>query len=105
MIKLVRAVKFMAKLEKLKHQEGFEAFGAVITLTSAAFALFFTSHLLGCFYTILGTYEEGDNWLKAYSPELVDADISIRYVISLYWAMVTIRFLAGSMGGGGSYAV
>jgi hypothetical protein len=101
MIKLVRAVKFMTKLEKLKHQEGFEAFGAVITLTSAAFALFFTSHLLGCFYTILSTYEEGDNWLKAYSPELANADISTRYVVALYWAMVTIRFLAGSMGGRG----
>ena len=63
MIKLVRAIKFMTKLEKLKHQEGFEAFGTVITLISTGFALFFTSHLLGCFYTILTAYEEGDNWL------------------------------------------
>jgi hypothetical protein len=93
MIKLVRAIKFMTKLEKLKHQEGFEAFGTAITLISTGFALFFTSHLLGCFYTILTAYEEGDNWLVSYNPELVNADVSMRYVAALYWAMITIRFL------------
>jgi hypothetical protein len=96
MIKLVRAIKFMTKLEKLKHQEGFEAFGAAITLISTGFALFFTSHLLGCFYTILIAYEDGDNWLLSYSPELVTAEVSTRYVTALYWAMITIRFGMGA---------
>ena len=91
MLKLIRAIKFMNKLEKLKQNEGFEAFGTAITLFSAAFGLFFTAHLLGCFYTILLSYEDGDNWLLSYSPELVSAEVSTRYVVSLYWAIITIR--------------
>jgi hypothetical protein len=90
-LKLIRAIKFINKLEKLKQNEGFEAFGTALTLLSAAFSLFFTAHLLGCFYTILLTYEEGDNWLLSYNPELASAEISVRYVVSLYWAIVTIR--------------
>jgi hypothetical protein len=64
MLKLIRVIKFMNKLEKLKQNEGFEAFGAAITLLSAAFFLFSTAHLLGCFYTILLSYGgDDDNWL------------------------------------------
>ena len=93
MLKLIRAVKFMNKLEKLKQQEGYEEFAAAITLVSAAFTLFFTAHVLGCFYTILLSYEEqGKNWLFSYDPELFSETISIRYVIALYWAIVTIRY-------------
>ena len=93
MLKLIRVIKFMNKLEKLKQNEGFEAFGAAITLLSAAFGLFFTAHLLGCFYTILLSYEGGDeNWLVNYNPDLASADVTIRYGVALYWAIITIRF-------------
>ena len=92
MLKLIRAIKFMNKLEKLKQKEGFEAFGTMISLFSSIFILFFVAHVLGCFYTILMTYEEdGDNWLHHYRPELIDADVMTRYVVALYWAMITIR--------------
>jgi hypothetical protein len=92
MLKLIRAIKFMNKLEKLKQKEGFEAFGAMISLFSSIFILVFAAHVLGCFYTVLMTYEEeGNNWLHSYNPELVDADVSKRYVVALYWAMITIR--------------
>jgi hypothetical protein len=92
MLKLIRAIKFMNKLEKLKQKEGFEAFGAMISLFSSIFILFFIAHVLGCFYTILMTYEdEGDNWLHHYNPDLVYADTSTRYVVALYWAIITIR--------------
>jgi hypothetical protein len=92
MMKLIRAVKFMNRLEKLKQQEGYEAFVTAITLVNAAFTLFFTAHVLGCFYTILLSYEEGNNWMMTYDPALANEDISIRYVIALYWAIVTIRW-------------
>ena len=94
MLKLIQAINFMNKLEKLKQHEGFEAFEAAITLFSAAFSLFFTAHLLGqlgCLYTILLVYEDGDNWLLSYNSELVSAEVSMRYVVSLYWAIITIR--------------
>eukprot|EP00291_Cryptomonas_curvata_P019088 CAMPEP_0172177164 /NCGR_PEP_ID=MMETSP1050-20130122/15269_1 /TAXON_ID=233186 /ORGANISM="Cryptomonas curvata, Strain CCAP979/52" /LENGTH=380 /DNA_ID=CAMNT_0012849623 /DNA_START=228 /DNA_END=1366 /DNA_ORIENTATION=- len=91
MLKLIRAIKFMNKLEKLKQNEGFEAFGAAISLASSVFFLFYTAHLLGCFYTILASYEdEGNNWLYHYRPELVGADETTRYVVALYWAIITI---------------
>jgi hypothetical protein len=92
MLKLIRAIKFMNKLEKLKQHEGYEAFGAAISLGSSIFFLFYTAHLLGCFYPILRSSEdENDNWLHHYRPELVDADETTRYVVSLYWAIITIR--------------
>ncbi len=91
MLKLIRAIKFTNKLEKLKQNEGFEAFGTAISLVSAMFILFFTAHMLGCVYTILMSYEEGDNWLLSYDPEIVSADVVTRYIVSLYWAMITIR--------------
>ncbi len=101
MLKLVRAIKFMNKLEKLKQSEGFEAFRAAITLINAAFALFFTAHVLGCFYIILLAYEDEEiNWLAHYSPEVARASVSERYVVSLYWAIVTIRFEAECREGG-----
>ena len=92
MLKLIRAIKFMNKLEKLKQNEGFEAFGAAISLGSSVFFLFYTAHLLGCFYTMLASYEDADeNWLYNYRPELVGADETTRYVVALYWAIITIR--------------
>ena len=95
MLKLIRAIKFMNKLEKLKQNEEFEAFGAAFTLISVTFFLFFTAHLLGCFYTILLSYEDaGENWLSHYDPELVHAEVADRYVVALYWATVTLRCAA-----------
>jgi hypothetical protein len=91
MLKLIRAIKFIAKLEKIKQNEGLEAFGAVITLFRATFVLFFSAHSLGCFFSILMAFEDGDNWLLNYSPELVNGDVPTRYVVSLYWAMISIR--------------
>jgi hypothetical protein len=96
MLKLIRAIKFMNKLEKLKQNEGFETFGTAITLFSAAFGLFFTAHLLGCFYTILLAYEDDHNWLLNYNPELATAEVTTRYVVSLYWAVITIRSCCSS---------
>jgi hypothetical protein len=93
MLKLIRAIKFTNKLEKLKQNEGYEGFGTAISLISATFILFFTAHMLGCVYTIIMSYEEGDNWLLSYDPQIVNAGIVIRYTTSLYWAMITIRFL------------
>jgi hypothetical protein len=91
MLKLIRALKFTNKLEKLKKNEGFEAFGTAISLISAMFILFFTAHMLGCVYTILMSYEEDDNWLLSYDPEMVNSDVVTRYIVCLYWAMITIR--------------
>ena len=66
MLKLIRAIKFMNKLNKLKQQDGFEVFGSAISLGGAIFLLLFVSHLLGCVFTCLAQYETEYNWLSHY---------------------------------------
>jgi hypothetical protein len=91
MLKLVRALKFVSRLNKLKSREGFEALAPAIGVSSSVFALAFTAHLLGCLFTmILAAEPEGDNWLASYGADLPAADTATRYVVALYWAMVSI---------------
>jgi hypothetical protein len=66
MLKLVRAVKFMNKLNKIKQRDGMEAFGSLISLSTAIFFLIFVSHLLGCFFFYMTQYETEYNWLLHY---------------------------------------
>ena len=56
----------------------------------SAFALVFFAHVLGCFFYMLGSQNPDANWLASYSAPLVDADVETRYVVSLYWAMVSV---------------
>jgi hypothetical protein len=79
MTKLVRALRFMSKLNTLKDREGFEAFGAAIGILAAVFILFFTAHLLGCFFVMMVQYEPGDNWMTGYDPDLLVAGSEIQY--------------------------
>ena len=91
MVRLVRAAKFINKLNKLKEREGMEAFGAAIGISSAMFILIFSAHFLGCFFTLLaGTESDIENWVAHYNPDLVDADDFTRYVLALYWAVISL---------------
>ena len=91
MVRLVRAAKFIHKLNKLKEREGMEAFGAAIGISSAMFILIFSAHFLGCFFTLLaGTESDIENWVAHYNPDLVDADDFTRYVLALYWAVISL---------------
>ena len=95
MVRLVRAAKFLSKLSKLKEKEGMEAFGAAIGVASAIFLLLFSAHLLGCFFAMLAAAETGPSWLTRYdavlgSPGLESADGFTRYVVAVYWAVVSL---------------
>ena len=91
MVRLVRAAKFINKLNKLKEREGMEAFGAAIGISSAMFILIFSAHFLGCFFTLLaGSESDKENWVMHYNPDLVDADDVTRYILALYWAVISL---------------
>jgi potassium channel len=91
MLKLIRALKFLSRLNKLKTREGFEVLAPAIGISSSVFTLVFTAHLLGCFFTmLLDAQPPGANWLASYGPDLPAADAATRYVVALYWAMVSV---------------
>ncbi len=92
MLKLIRAIKFMNKLNKLKEKEGFEFFGTFLGILSAVFILIFMAHILGCAYIAILAYEtdSSDNWLRHYRPELEYADDQTRYIIAMYFSIITI---------------
>ena len=89
-LKLIRAIKFLSKINKLKEREGYELFSSAIGIFSAIFILIFTSHLLGCVFTLLIVGEPDANWLLHYNPALVDASDWVRYITALYWATVSV---------------
>lgn len=81
MVRLIRALKFLSSLNKLKDREGFESFGAAIGIATATFLLFFTAHLLGCFFALLALYEQDYNWMIHYNADVVTSSSEIQYGI------------------------
>jgi voltage-gated potassium channel Kch len=91
MLKLIRAVRLVSRLNKLKHRDGLEVLAPIIGISTSIFILVFTAHLLGCFFTMLISIQSDSvNWLTNYDPELSDADDQTRYVVALYWAMISV---------------
>ena len=90
MVRLIRAAKFLSKLHKLKQKEGMEAFGPAIGIFSAIFILIFSAHFLGCFFMLLAGTETGVTWLSHYDPDLEYADNFTRYIVALYWAVISL---------------
>ena len=90
MVRLVRAAKFLSKLNKLKQKEGMEAFGPAIGIFSSIFILVFSAHFLGCFFTLLAGTETGVTWLIHYDADLEYADNFTRYIVALYWAVISL---------------
>ena len=91
MLKIIRAVRFVSRLNKLKNRDGLEVLAPIIGISTSIFILVFTAHLLGCFFTMLLASETDDvNWLTHYNPELSDAGDQTRYVVALYWAMISV---------------
>jgi hypothetical protein len=90
MVRLVRAIKFLNKLNKLRKKEGMEAFGPAIGICSAMFILLFCAHFLGCFFTLLASTEHGLTWLTRYDADIYTRDNFTRYVVALYWAVISL---------------
>ena len=92
MIRLIRAVRLLAKLNGLRNREGYERLGTIISIGTSLFALSFTSHLMGCMFTIIANDEGDNNWLAHYASGIgqeLDDDWS-RYVVAAYWAIISL---------------
>ena len=90
LLKLLRGVRLLSKLSHLAQKEGLENFSGLIGIVSAVYLLVFVAHTLGCIFTLLIGVDESENWLEHYNPALVDAENFVRYVVAVYWAIVTI---------------
>ena len=75
-LRLVRAVKFLAKLNSLHHHEAFEGLGWAFGVVRASFFLCIAAHTLGCLFTAVATDEDASvNWMTYYShwsPDTAD---------------------------------
>ena len=89
--KVVKGLKFVNRLSKLRRAEGVESLTVAIGVLKSVFVMLFTAHVLGCMFIALASGSPDQNWLEHYSPEAADDTIWVRYVIALYWAIVTIR--------------
>ena len=91
-LKMVRAVRFLQKLGQIEQKDTTGTLKYFTSIFRAIFGMVFVAHFLACFfYMIIDT--GGDNWMTAFDPELMDVektDNGTRYVMSLYWAVITI---------------
>jgi CRP-like cAMP-binding protein len=67
---------------------------AFFVIFKNSFQMIFAAHVLGCifYYLIANDSAEEINWMTSYDPTLVleDTPAFERYVVSFYWALVTI---------------
>ena len=89
MMRLLRTAKFFARLNQLSRTARFVGSAKIIAVFKAIFLLTFTAHTMGSFFTMI--LQNGPNWLNNYrNGELVDSDVYSRYIVSLYWATVSL---------------
>ena len=90
MAKLLRTYRFFSRLNQLSRNERFAIFASFFSVFKAVFLLAFTAHTFGSIFTII-LEDEGPNWIRNYrSGELENAGSFSRYVLSLYWATVSL---------------
>jgi hypothetical protein len=94
-LKMVRAVRFLQKLGQLEQKDTTGTLKYFVSIFRAIFCMVFVSHFLACFFYMM-VNADSVNWMSSYDEELLDMQRtrpSTRYVVSLYWAVVTISTL------------
>ena len=91
MVRLLKTAKFFAQLNQLSRSQRFAAFANIISVFKAVFLLAFISHTMGCAFAMMLQLDLDENWLSNYrGGELIDSDEYSRYVVSLYWATISL---------------
>ena len=93
--KVVKGLKFVNRLSRLRRAQGVESLTVAIGVLKSVFVMLFTAHVLGCVFIAIASDSPEQNWLLHYAPGSLDDPIWTRYVISVYWAIVTIRCHGG----------
>ena len=60
----------------------------MIGIFNSLFIIIFTAHILGCAFSMLADAEPDNNWMLHYEPALLGATNDVRYIASIYWAMI-----------------
>eukprot|EP00283_Hemiselmis_rufescens_P005813 CAMPEP_0173423972 /NCGR_PEP_ID=MMETSP1357-20121228/4047_1 /TAXON_ID=77926 /ORGANISM="Hemiselmis rufescens, Strain PCC563" /LENGTH=917 /DNA_ID=CAMNT_0014387139 /DNA_START=137 /DNA_END=2887 /DNA_ORIENTATION=- len=90
MLKLIRALKLMTIVTALQEREGFAALKPALKIFKSSFVMIFMAHLFGCLFHMLIDNSNTDNWLYHYDPEVFYEDNVSRYLVSIYWATITV---------------
>jgi len=92
----VRLLRLLKLLNINKYIDALEdRFGTnmqILHIFKMVFALVYLMHILGCFWFFTGTGSSDEvNWLTEYDDGTgVDADTSVQYLYSVYWALTTL---------------
>jgi len=92
-LKIVRAARFMHKLNQLEQRDSYGVLRTTLAVFRATFVMVFVAHFLACFAYICMDKKAEQNWMASYDPSLMDIEISgpeHRFVASFYWAVTTI---------------
>ena len=96
LLRLLRGAKIVAFVQAIEERSRGRV-SRLLHLAQSMFVLIFTAHTLGCFFVLLAATEDswqyGVNWLSTFEEDLdpaVPGQDYRRYVISLYWAIITI---------------
>ena len=92
-LKMIRAVRFLQKLDQLEQRDSSGALKYFLCIFRSIFVMVFVSHFIACFFYLLISDPDVENWAGTYNPDLLDrskTDNAERYLVSLYWAVITI---------------
>jgi hypothetical protein len=90
-IRLLRIVKLKKFLTYLEDYLMSDTFNMIIQFCQLGLMFIFIAHLGACFWFFIGTSELediGDSWIV--DAQIVDSDISVKYIVSLYYYITTI---------------
>jgi hyperpolarization activated cyclic nucleotide-gated potassium channel 2 len=93
MLKIMRAARFLQKLNQVEQKDTTGTIKTCVSIFRAVFLMVFVAHLLACFFYIMIDKTGTDNWLYAADPTMLDFDTAMnhhRYIWGFYWAIITI---------------
>lgn len=92
-MKIIRAVRFLQKLNQIEEKDTTGTLKTCVSVFRATFMMVFVAHVLACIFYLMIDKTSEDNWMAAFSPEVLDFEQKNndeRYILGLYWAVITI---------------
>ena len=88
---MVRAVRFLKKLDQLEERDRTGVFRTFLKVFRSLFLMMLSAHFLGCMFYLLIDTSSDVNWLRFYDEDLADEGLDFeKYITSVYWAVMTV---------------